>query len=207
MELAKRVGSGELVRLLIGDELVVPGIPQHKMIYVGPIGRFAKGQAAQFVRFDFLPNRDQLLVGERGTTHPARIFDIQARARDIVRRGVVNAGIRLNCEHICSYIRDGKEKRPRGRRLIERACGLKSEDNEIGDHRDSCGRRLFGAAHFFVSHPGRLCSVRPLLVCAAIRAVVRPMVLIIESGGASTFIASGVPCIQPRRNLGSSILA
>ena len=118
MKVAKHV-SGQQVYLLVGDELIVPGLPQHKMIYVGPIGRFAedvvdpaKGQAARFVHLDFLPNRDQLLVGERGDTDPVGIFDIQARARDIVRRGVVNTGIRPNCEHICSYIRDGKEKSP-----------------------------------------------------------------------------------------------
>ena len=29
---------GELVVLRVGDELVVPGIPQHKMIFVGAIG-------------------------------------------------------------------------------------------------------------------------------------------------------------------------
>ena len=118
MKVAKHV-SGHQVYLVVGDELVVPGLPQHKMIYVGPIGPSgedvvdpAKGKAARFVHLDFLPNRDQVFVGERGTTDPARIFDIQARARDVVRRGVVNMQLRPNCEHICSYIRDGKEKSP-----------------------------------------------------------------------------------------------
>lgn len=118
MKVAKHV-SGQQVYLLVGDELIVPGLPQHKMIFVGPIGPFgedvvdpAKGQAARFVHLDFLPKRDQLLVGERGTSDPSRIFDIQARARDVVRRGVVNLTLRPNCEHICSYIRDGKEKSP-----------------------------------------------------------------------------------------------
>lgn len=118
MKIAMHV-SGQNVYLAVGDELVVPGLPQHKMVYVGPIGPFgedvvdpAKGQAARFVHFDFLPNRDELLVGERGTSDWNEIHEIQARARDIVSRAVVNRGIRPNCEHICSYIRMGKEKSP-----------------------------------------------------------------------------------------------
>jgi hypothetical protein len=116
MKVAKHI-TGQYVYLAVGDELIVPGLPQHKMIYVGPIGPFgedvvdpAKGQAARFVHFDFLPNRDQLLVGIRGTTDWNVMREIQDRARDVVSRGVVNLGIRPNCEHICSYIRDGEEK-------------------------------------------------------------------------------------------------
>jgi len=119
MKLAKRVGSGELVRLLIGDELVVPGIPQHKMRYVGEIGPFgedvvdpAKGQPARFVHLDFVPNREQLLVGERGTTDWNEALEIQARARDVVARGVANRALGPNCEHIGSYIRHGKPASP-----------------------------------------------------------------------------------------------
>lgn len=118
MKVAKHV-SGQQVYLLVGDELVVPGLPQHKMIYVGPIGPRgedvvdpAKGQPAIFVHFDTLPDRDQVLVGERGTTDWNPMLEIQNRARDIVRRQIVNMGIRPNCEHICTYIRSGKAKSP-----------------------------------------------------------------------------------------------
>ena len=50
--------TGQFVILKVGDELVVPGLPQHKMRYVGPIGPSGedvldppKGQAARFVHF------------------------------------------------------------------------------------------------------------------------------------------------------------
>lgn len=72
----------------------------------------AKGQAARFVHFDFLTNRNRLLVGERGTTDWNAMLEIQNRARDIVSRRIVNMGIRPNCEHICSYIRTGGAKSP-----------------------------------------------------------------------------------------------
>src|SRR5713101_3504140 len=53
------------VILRVGDELIVPGFPLHKMVYVGPIGPYgedvvnpAKGRAAQFVHFDLIPNKE-----------------------------------------------------------------------------------------------------------------------------------------------------
>ena len=116
MKIAKHV-SGQDVYLAVGDELVVPGLPQHKMIYVGPIGPSgedvvdpAKGQPARFVHFNLLPNREQLVVGERGTADWSEALEIQARARDVVARGVVNRALGPNCEHIGSYIRNGKTK-------------------------------------------------------------------------------------------------
>jgi hypothetical protein len=108
-----------LETLLVGDELVVPGIPQHKMRYVGPIGPNgedvvdpAKGQRARFVYYDLLPNPDQLVLGERGTTDWNEALQIQARAREVVRLRVVNRWLDQNCEHIGFYIRHGKPKSP-----------------------------------------------------------------------------------------------
>jgi len=118
MKVAKHV-SGQLVHLLVGDELIVPGLPQHKMRYVGPIGSGgedvvdpAKGQPARLVHFNFIPNRHLLLVGERGTTDWNETLQIQARACDVVERGVVNLTLHQNCEHIGSYIRHGEPESP-----------------------------------------------------------------------------------------------
>jgi hypothetical protein len=118
MKVAKHV-RGQLTHLLVGDELIVPGLPQHKMRYVGPIGPCgedvvdpAKGQPARFIRLEFIPNRNQLLVGERGTTDWNEAMQIQERALDVVERGVVNLALRQNCEHIGSYIRHGKPESP-----------------------------------------------------------------------------------------------
>jgi hypothetical protein len=107
------------VFLLVGDELVRPGIPQHKLRYVGPVGLYgedvvdpAKGRPAQFVHLELIPDRDQLLIGERGTTDWIEAFQIQGRARDVVARGVVNRTFDQICEHIGSYIRHGKPESP-----------------------------------------------------------------------------------------------
>ena len=118
MKIAKHI-NGERVVLLVGDELIRPGIPQHKMRYVGPIGPYGedvvdppKGQPTRFVHLDVIPDRDQLVVGERGTTDWYEAQQIQARALDIVRRGVVNHWLWPNCEHIGSHIRHGKAESP-----------------------------------------------------------------------------------------------
>src|SRR6185437_3594506 len=88
--------SGEFVELMIGDELVLPGIPDHKMTYVGAVGPFGedvvnapKGQVARFVHLSSLPSRDQIRVGDRGTMDWFEIQDIQARAHDVVQRRVL----------------------------------------------------------------------------------------------------------------------
>jgi len=120
-------GNKQVVDLLVGDELIVPGIPQHKMRYVGPIGPCgedvvdpAKGQPARYVHFHLIPNRDKLLVGERGTSDRRESTEIQNRARDVVERGVLNKTLFPNCEHIGSYIRHGKPESPQ----LKAAVGL-----------------------------------------------------------------------------------
>jgi hypothetical protein len=126
MKIAKSV-DGRVVALLVGDELVVPGLPQHKMRYVGPIGPRgedvvdpAKGQAAQFVHLDLIPNREQLVVGERGTANRYEQAAIQVRARQVVENGIVNRTLVRNCEHIGSHIRHGKPDSPQ----LKVAAGL-----------------------------------------------------------------------------------
>jgi hypothetical protein len=111
--------SGEIVARLIGDELVVLGIPEHKMTYVGPIGPQGedvvdapKGQAARFVHWQLLPNKDQIRVGDRGTTDWFEQRQIQQRARDLVQRRVVNQTFGPNCEHIHTYIAKGTPYSP-----------------------------------------------------------------------------------------------
>jgi len=111
--------SGQPVGLAVGDELVKPGIPAHKMVYVGPIGPRgedvvdpAKGQPAHFVHLDLILDHDRLLVGQRGTKDWEAVRDIQARAWEVVRRQVVNRTLDQNCEHIVSYIRQGKAESP-----------------------------------------------------------------------------------------------
>lgn len=105
--------------LLVGDELIRPGIPQHKMRYVGPIGPYgedvvdpAKASATMFVHFNSIPDKEQLLVGERGATDWTEMLEIQNRARDVVAREVVNQWTGPNCEHIGSFIRHGKAESP-----------------------------------------------------------------------------------------------
>lgn len=122
-----RTLNGQIVVLMVGDELVVPGVPQHKMRYVGPIGPFgedvvnpAKAQVAQFIHFDAIPNRERLFVGERGTANRYEQLQIQERAREVVARGVVNRALDSNCEHIGSYIRHGKPESPQ----LKLAVGL-----------------------------------------------------------------------------------
>lgn len=111
--------SGEFVVLRIGDELVEPGFPAHKREYVGPIGPYredvvdpAKGQSARFVHFDLIPNKEQLLVGERGPGNQYDQMRVQARAREVVANSVVNRTGGPNCEHISSYIRNGNPASP-----------------------------------------------------------------------------------------------
>jgi hypothetical protein len=114
-----KLPSGQLVTLVIGDELIRLGIPRHKMRFVGSIGPHGedvldapKGQPARLVHYDLIPDRDQLLVGERGTFDWSEQLKIQARARDLVVRRVVNRPIGPNCEHIGSYVRHGEPSSP-----------------------------------------------------------------------------------------------
>jgi len=111
--------SGGFVILKVGDELIVPGIPQHKMRYVGPIGPYGedvldppKGQVARLVHFNSTPDRERLLVGERGSDDWNEQANIQARALEVVAKGVVNHTLVSNCEHIGSYVRHGKPESP-----------------------------------------------------------------------------------------------
>ena len=109
----------KLVVLRIGDELVEPGFPAHKRAYVGPIGPYgedvvdpAKGQAARFVHFELIPNKEQLIVGERGPENQYEQMQVQARAREVVANSVVNYTAGPNCDHITSYIRNGNPISP-----------------------------------------------------------------------------------------------
>lgn len=109
----------KLVTLRIGDELIEQGFPAHKRAYVGPIGPYgedvvdpAKGQTARFVHFASLPNKEQLIVGERGPENQYEQLRVQARAREVVANSVVNYTAGPNCEHITSYIRNGNPVSP-----------------------------------------------------------------------------------------------
>ena len=103
----------------MGDELVVPGIPQHKMIFVGAIGTLgenvvdpAKGQTARLVHLHSIPNWQQLIVGERGPEDWNAQVQVQERAWEVLENRVVNRTLGPNCEHISSYIRTGEPKSP-----------------------------------------------------------------------------------------------
>ncbi len=109
----------EPVVLRIGDELVVPGLPAHKVVFVGTIGPYgenvvdpAKRQAARLVHLHSIPNWQQLLVGERGPEDWDGQAQVQERAWEVLENGVVNRALGPNCEHICSYIRAGRPKSP-----------------------------------------------------------------------------------------------
>jgi hypothetical protein len=111
--------KGESVLLRVGDELVVPGLPAHKLVFVGAIGPLgenvvdpAKRQAAQLVHLQSIPNWQQLLVDERGPEDWNAQAQVQARAWEVLENRVVNRPLGPNCEHICSYIRAGRPKSP-----------------------------------------------------------------------------------------------
>lgn len=105
--------------LRVGDELVEPGLFAHKMVYVGPIGPNgedvldpAKGQPARLVGFYSIPNWQALRPGQRGPESWQEQMLLQARAREVVRNGVVNRTLGPNCEHITSYVRTAKPESP-----------------------------------------------------------------------------------------------
>jgi hypothetical protein len=107
------------ITLRVGDELVEPALFAHKMTYVGPIGPAgedvvdpANGQPARLIHFYSIPNREQLRVGERGPEDYSEQVRVQARAREVVGKGIVNRTFWPNCEHIDSYIRKGKPESP-----------------------------------------------------------------------------------------------
>lgn len=111
--------NGESVVLRVGDELVVPGLPAHKVVFVGTIGPYgenvvdpAKGQTARLIHLGSIPNWQQLVVGERGPEDWEAQAQVQARAWEVLQNGVVNRTLGPNCEHICSYIRTGRAKSP-----------------------------------------------------------------------------------------------
>ena len=116
-EITLKNRAGEDVFLLPGDELVEPGIPEHKRVYVGPIGPNGedvvdpvKGQAAIFVHLTLIPNWGKLVVGARAGEDS--YFDVQQRAYEVVGNAIVNRTLVSNCEHITSYIRAGKPVSP-----------------------------------------------------------------------------------------------
>jgi len=111
--------KGEIVPLRIGDELVLPGLPAHKVVFVGAIGPFgenvvdpAKGQTARLVHLQLIPNWQNLRVGERGPEDLGAQALVQTRAWEVLENRVVNRPLGPNCEHICSYIRAGSAKSP-----------------------------------------------------------------------------------------------
>jgi hypothetical protein len=111
--------KGEMVTLRVGDELVVPGLPAHKVVFVGAIGPLgenvvdpAKGQTALLVHLQLIPNWQNLRVGERGPEDLGAQTLVQTRAWEVLENRVVNRPLGPNCEHICSYIRAGSAKSP-----------------------------------------------------------------------------------------------
>jgi hypothetical protein len=111
--------KGESVLLRVGDELVAPGLPAHKLVFVGAIGPLgenvvdpAKRQAARLVHLQSIPNWQQLLVDERGPEDWEGQALVQDRAWEVLENRVVNRPLGPNCEHICSYIRAGSPKSP-----------------------------------------------------------------------------------------------
>jgi hypothetical protein len=107
------------IPLRVGDELVVPGLVAHKITYVGPIGAYgedvldpAKGQPARLTHFSSVPNRERIQLGQRGPESWHGQLLVQARAREIVAKSVVNNTFGPNCEHITSYVRTGTPDSP-----------------------------------------------------------------------------------------------
>jgi hypothetical protein len=111
--------NGNVAILRPGDELVQPGLPAHKRVFVGAIGLSGENvidpveaQTTQLVHLHSIPNWQQLLVGERG---PEDVFvqaQVQQRAWKVVTESIVNRTLWSNREHICSYIRTGKAESP-----------------------------------------------------------------------------------------------
>jgi hypothetical protein len=111
--------NGNVAILRPGDELVQPGLPAHKRVFVGAIGLSGENvidpveaQTTQLVHLHSIPNWQQLLVGERG---PEDVFvqaQVQQRAWKVVTESIVHRTLWSNCEHICSYIRTGKAESP-----------------------------------------------------------------------------------------------
>jgi hypothetical protein len=126
-QIVLRDATGKLVVVRIGDELIVEGLPAHKMRYVGPIGPFGedvvdppKAQAARFVHLTSIPKWERLRVGERGP-EPWDLRGqqaVQARARQIVANRVVNQPLGPNCEHIGTQIARGNPKSPQLRAAV-----------------------------------------------------------------------------------------
>jgi hypothetical protein len=111
--------KGEIVALRAGDELMAPGLPVHKVVFVGAIGPLgenvidpAKRQAARLIHLTSIPNWENLRVGERGPEDLGAQTLVQTRAWEVLENRVVNRPLGPNCEHICSYIRAGSAKSP-----------------------------------------------------------------------------------------------
>jgi|SRR5579862_5182981 len=118
--------------LRVGDELIRPwGLFAHKLTYVGPIGPFGEdvldapnGQRAQLRHFHSIPNAEQLQVGARGPEDYWQQIQVQARAREVLAKGIVNRLFGPNCEHISSYVRTGKSESPQLRVSVGLAAVL-----------------------------------------------------------------------------------
>src|SRR6266436_2730250 len=92
--------KGETVALRVGDELFVPGLPAHTVVFVGAVGPLgenvvdpAKRQVARLVHLHSIPNWQQLLVGERGPEDWDSQAQVQARAWEVLENGVVNRAL------------------------------------------------------------------------------------------------------------------
>jgi hypothetical protein len=111
--------NDNVVILRPGDELVQPGLPAHKRVFVGAIGLSGenvldpvKAQTAQLVHLHSIPDWQQLLVGARGPEDVFEQAQVQQRAWKVVTESIMNRTLWPNSEHICSYIRTGKAESP-----------------------------------------------------------------------------------------------
>ncbi len=103
------------VQLRAGDELLEPGLPIHVRTYVSPLGPNGedvldapKNGVAQLIHFESIKHRVRL--GKRG---PESWQEQQAvRQRAVQMLGTANKPLGPNCEHIASYVRDGKPESP-----------------------------------------------------------------------------------------------
>jgi len=68
-----RTLQGESTFLRSGDEIIEPGLPAHKRVFVGIMGAQGEnlvdapeGQSAHLVHLQLIPNWHNLRIGERG---------------------------------------------------------------------------------------------------------------------------------------------
>jgi hypothetical protein len=101
--------------LRIGDELRIPGLPEHVMTYIGRLGPLGedvldapKGQSARLTFSSSLPLITR--VGKRGPETWIEQQGVQRRAFQVL--GTPYSLLQSNCEHISSFVRTGKMGSP-----------------------------------------------------------------------------------------------